>query len=121
MLDKFINPQQLTLLHELSEESEEAQFFKDKLQEITALINRMPVTYETEQTDNPIAQLHYFLGSIDVYITERDVNPEQNQAFGYVNLGYGFEAGYVSIPELLESKLELDLYFARTTINTLIK
>ena len=121
MLNKFIYPQQLALLHELSEESEEAQFFKDKLKEITALINSMPVTYETEATEDPKAYLHYFVCNIDAYITEKDVNPDQNQAFGYVSFGYGYEAGYVSIVELLQNQAELDLYFTPTQVSNLIK
>ena len=101
MLNKFINPQQLQVLNGLIEESEEAQFFVDKLEELTQLITSMPVTYDTEANNNPLAVLHYFDAGMDFYIIEKDINPDQNQAFGYANLGYGYEAGYINIVELL--------------------
>ena len=36
---------------------------------------------------------------------------EMLQAFGYADIGYGPEAGYISIEELLENDVELDLYW----------
>ena len=120
MLNKFINPQQLQVLNGLIEESEEAQFFLDKLEELTQLIKSMPVTYDTEANSNPLAVLHYFDAGMDFYIIEKDMNPDQNQAFGYSNLGYGYEAGYINIVELLENNMQLDLYFDPRPIKEII-
>lgn len=39
------------------------------------------------------------------------MEPEQHQAFGAANLGYGAELGYISIEELKENNVELDLYW----------
>jgi len=58
-----------------------------------------------------IAHLHYFTGSGDWYITERDTSTEQHQAFGLADLGYGGELGYISIAELIANNVELDLHF----------
>jgi hypothetical protein len=74
----------------------------------------MPKTYDQENVADPIAYLHYFLGNMDFYITEKDVDTDgagQVQAFGTSNLGYGAELGYVNIHEITEHGAELDLHF----------
>jgi hypothetical protein len=58
--------------------------------------------------------LHYFRGSCDWYIMEKDIDSHgdgQSQAFGLADLGYGGELGYISIQELCECGVELDLHF----------
>jgi len=120
VLNKFINKVQLSVLHNYTEESEESQFFIDKIQEITNCINKMPVTYETEELQDPIVYLHYFHSVGDAYITERDIHPEQNQAFGYINIGMGGELGYISIKDLIQNGFELDLYFTQRNLSTII-
>jgi hypothetical protein len=72
----------------------------------------MPKTYEQDGLgQQAIAHLHYFTAGGDWYITERDTHPDQHQAFGAANLGYGAELGYISLPELLAAGAELDLHF----------
>ena len=54
---------------------------------------------------------------------EKDADPDhagQVQAFGVADLGMGPEAGYISIPELLENGAELDLYFTPKRIGELL-
>lgn len=98
--------------------SEEKQFMFAKLDEMARIVTTMPKTYETDgQGDQAIAQLHYFTGGCDWYITERDQETEQLQAFGLANLGYGGELGYISIVEILESGAELDLYWSPKPIS----
>ena len=98
--------------------SEEKQFMFEKLAEMAGIITTMPRTYETDgQGQQAIAQLHYFTGGCDWYITERDQESEQLQAFGLANLGYGGELGYISIVEILESGAELDLYWTPKPIS----
>lgn len=91
----------------------ERQYFYDKLVEMAGIVTRMPRTYEQDGLgDRAIAHLHYFKGSCDWYITEKDSEPDgQHQAFGLANLGYGGELGYISIVELVDLDVELDLYF----------
>jgi hypothetical protein len=71
----------------------------------------MPKTYETDgQGDEAIAHLHYFTSGFDWYITERDMEEEQLQAFGLACV-HETELGYISIVELLRNGAELDLHF----------
>ena len=93
-------------------QGEENQFFFDKLVELAGIIETMPVTYETDgQGDQAIVYLHYFKAGFDFYITERDCENEQLQAFGKADLGYGAELGYISIVETLRAGAELDLHW----------
>lgn len=97
---------------------EERQYFYDKLVEMAGIVTTMPETYEQDGLgDNAIAHLHYFKGSCDWYITEKDSETDgQHQAFGLANLGYGGEIGYISIVELIELGVELDLHFTPCTL-----
>ena len=116
-LKSFINPQQLNTLADMCR-GEEKQYFFNKLCEMSELINNMPKTYEQDgKGGEAIAYLHYFLGGMDFYITEKDMELEQLQAFGLANIGYGAELGYVCIVELLANGVELDLHFTPKTIN----
>jgi hypothetical protein len=110
-LRHYIGTSQLSALGDACR-GEERQFFINKLVELAELVNSMPRVYEQDgKGDSAIAHLHYFTGSCDWYITERDTTDEQHQAFGLANLGYGPELGYISIQELLENGAELDLHF----------
>jgi len=54
---------------------------------------------------------------MDWYITEKDMGDEQIQAFGLADLGMGFpELGYISIEELVENGVELDLHWTPKTL-----
>ena len=121
MLSNFINPQQLEVLDDLQRNSEEKEFFVTMLQELTTRIKNMPATKETEEQNDPVIFLHYFTGGCDWMLIEKDINEDQNQAFGYANLGYGYEAGYISIAELLQNNVEIDLYFTPQPVSKLIK
>jgi len=97
---------------------EERQYFYDKLVQMAGIVRTMPKTYEQDGLgDNAIARLHYFKGSCDWYITEKDSEPDgQHQAYGLADLGYGGESGYISIVELIEIDVELDLHFTPSTL-----
>ncbi len=91
---------------------EEGQFFIDLVVELANTVSTMPVTYQTEgQGSQALVYLHYFTSGADWYLTERDCESEQLQAFGLADLGYGTELGYISLVELLECNAELDLYW----------
>lgn len=95
---------------------EEGEAFADIVLELAERIVKMPKTYETDgQGNDAIAYLHYFHGGMDFYISEKDrgdTSPDtrQHQAFGLVDMGYP-ELGYVSIQELIDNGIELDLYW----------
>ncbi|NLT68044.1 MAG: DUF2958 domain-containing protein [Acidobacteria bacterium] len=96
---------------------EEGQFFIDKICELRDLVARMPKTYEQEgRGDGAVIYLHYFIGSCDWYITEKDTEEDQLQAFGIADLGCGPEYGYISIQELLENNVELDIHYSPRTV-----
>jgi len=98
--------------------------FRGKLLELAATIMNMPRTYEQDgKGDEAVAHLHYFKGSGDWYITEKDVDTDgagQIQAFGLVKL-WETELGYISIAELIQNGVELDLHFTPTTLGELKK
>lgn len=105
--------------------SAEKDYFFGKLAEYAARVQAMPKTYETDgQGDSAVAHLHYFSGSSDFYITERDaghhedpVQGVQHQAFGLVRLnGCEPELGYIGIGELIHLGVELDLHWQPKTL-----
>jgi len=116
----FIAPTQIEIMGDACR-GEEHEFFKDKFVEMADLVTNMPKTYEQDgKGDQAIVYLHYFLGSADWYITEKDKgdgeDTRQIQAFGYADLGYGGELGYISIEELIENSVELDLHWTPKTL-----
>jgi hypothetical protein len=114
-LQRFIMPSQLSMLGDMCR-GEEREFFKNKLLELSDTVNSMPVTYETDgQGDQAIVHLHYFLWDMDWFITERDVETEQLQAFGLACM-HEEELGYISIEELLMNGAELDLHWKPKTL-----
>ena len=103
---------------------EEGDHFVELIDRIHAMWQAMPKTYETDgQGCAALAQLHYFTSGCDWWIVEKDADPDhagQVQAFGVADLGMGPEAGYISIPELLENGAELDLYFTPKRLGELL-
>lgn len=107
---------------------EEAQWFYDKMVQLSNIVTTMPVTYEQDGLGlKATAYLHYFAGgSANWWITEKDKgDPEdppkdrgkQFQAFGLADLfNDGGELGYISIPEILEAGGELDFHFTPTRL-----
>lgn len=98
---------------------EEREFFVKKIEEMKAVIHAMPVTYsQSELGDEAIVHLHYFFGGCDWYITEKDAEGDGTvQAFGLVNLGHGYELGYVSIQEIIQHPfIDLDLHWQPKTL-----
>ena len=103
---------------------EEGDHFIELIDRIHAMWQAMPKTYGTDaQGRAALARLHFFNGGCDWWIVERDADPDnagQVQAFGIADLGMGPEAGYISIPELLENGAELDLYFTPKRMGELL-
>jgi hypothetical protein len=125
LIKQFIGKSQLAAMG-AGIRGEEGQFFKDKFIEVAKVIEGMPKTYDTDgQGEKAVAYLHYFKGSGDWYITEKDAGDQEDekegisgqvQAFGMADLGQGGELGYISIKELIEANVELDLYWAPKTL-----
>jgi hypothetical protein len=116
LVKQFTSPQQYKALND-NVHGEEGQFFVDKIIEIGNILATMPKIYEQSKKKHAaVAYLHYYIGSCDWYITEKDKLPDQLQAFGLANLGFGSELGYISIVELCANDVELDLYYTPQTI-----
>ena len=97
---------------------EESTYFWGIQKELQDTITAMPKTYETDgQGENAIAYLHYFNANSDWWITEKDCEEDQHQAFGLVSLnGQDKELGYISIFALIKMGVELDLHWTPKTI-----
>jgi hypothetical protein len=113
----FLGEAQKIVLSEACE-GEEGEYFQKLLLDLGHLLETMPQTCEQDgKGDGAIAYLHYFMGGMDWFITEKDMNEEQLQAFGLCDLGMGFpEIGYVSIPEITSNGAELDLHWTPKTL-----
>lgn len=115
----FLPSSQFKVLSQNIKKSEESGFFIDKVLEIQNIIDTMPKTYEQDgKGNNAIAYLHYFGGSSDFYITEKDMQGNgTKQAFGLADIfGDGGEIGYISISEIVSNGMELDLYWQPKTL-----
>lgn len=128
MLSHFISRSQRIALRDLMN-GEEGEFFVAKVHEIVKTIRNMSKPYQTDgQGEEAIVHLHYFRGSVDAWIIERDADemPDngsngvehfdtpQHQAFGKITLTgdkNDAELGYISIEELIANGVELDLYW----------
>lgn len=108
----FIPKTQLKVMGDLCR-GPEGDYFRQKFLDIAERVKNTPKTYEQDGLgDNAIAHLHYFSPSGDWYITEKDMEAEQHQAFGYADLGYGGELGYISLVELCQHpSVELDIHW----------
>ncbi len=119
-LQGFIPPAEMELMGALCR-GEEGDFFRSKFVEFAERVAKMPKTYEQDSMgDEAIVYLHYFSSGCDWYITEKDMADEQHQSFGWADLGYGGELGYISLAELCQCRgVELDLHFTPTTLGTI--
>jgi|GEM_PF-2047933 len=96
-----------------NDESEEVQYFIDKIKELEAIfVDAKKIDDKTPLMDK-IVKLHYFYGSTDWFIFDYD--QEDNVFFGYVVLNGDTEmaeAGYISVDEIMSVKrIELDFNF----------
>lgn len=112
ILTKFMSPSQFATLNSLVSSSEESEHFIQVGKRLIETLNTMPRTCEQDgMGDEAVVYLHYFIGGCDWYITERDVEDRQLQAFGWADLGYGGELGYINIEEITQAGAELDFHF----------
>ena len=109
----FVGPAQRQCLYDAMRGEEGEYFRKTIVAFMLATFETMPKTYEQDgKGEQAVVWLHYFSPSADWYITERDMEEEQHQAFGLADLfGDGGELGYISIAELIANGVELDLHW----------
>lgn len=125
-LTHFIGRQQLACLRS-GLNGEECQYFLELAQTLDRTIAAMPATYATDgQGKAAYAYLHYFRGDSDWWITEKDIdtdNEGQLQAFGLASLGCNGnqpELGYICIAELIQHNVELDFHWKPKTLAELM-
>lgn len=118
----FVSDYQLRSLQDIFK-GDESEFATETAAALANIINTMPGTYETEETETPdkIVYLHYFKGGSDFYIIEKDKGSDQDpepgkqfQAWGYAVLNgdhENAEFGYINIHELINNGVELDFNF----------
>ena len=102
---------------------EERDGFADMLRGMAARVGAMPLTYQQDgKGDAAMVYLHYFTPASDWYITEKDVDVETLQAYGYAMLNgdrINAEMGYISIDELISNGAELDLHFTPRSLGAI--
>ncbi len=114
-LHNFLSIEQLTTL-EMNMKGEERNYFEKLVEELNNTIEAMPKTYEQDgKGEDAIVYLHYFIGDFDWYITERDMEPEQLQAFGLACM-YCDEIGFISIVDIIKNGGELDFNWTPKTL-----
>ncbi len=120
-LRKFIGACQYQAMRECAADfdSGERGYFLDKFAEFGQRVATMPKVYEQDGLgDSAVAHLHYFSANGDWWITERDLSAVQHQAFGLATInGVPAELGYVSILELIQNGVELDLHWTPKTLH----
>jgi hypothetical protein len=121
----FIGKSQLATVKDCLK-GEEGQWFMEKMEELDAIVESMPVTYgQNGKGDDAICYLHYFVGGYDAYITEKDMEEAEDpaeaqwQAFGFVRFAHmpgDGSLGYICLPEILGNRAELDFHFTPKTL-----
>jgi len=119
MLNKFkvIGMLQYRTLRGYILDSEESTFFCYTVEEVANRVADTPDLYSQDgASDKAIVHLHYFNGNYDAWITE--LNLGTGGAFGKASFYGAFEAeyGYISLQELFDNNVELDLYWTPRTI-----
>jgi len=110
----FLSREQAQVMRTLMD-GEEGPYFQAKAREMAGIILGMPKTHETANNPDPVVYLHYFNGGSDWYVFERDMYEEQLQTYCYACLNGWYdcaEVGLVSIEELCENGVELDLHWS---------
>ena len=107
---------------------EEREAAVELVERAVEMVKNTPLTYQSaEETNEKVVGLHYFNGSIDVWIVERDVGDTldgngcgvQHQAYGRASFSGGWEGGewgYISLAEHMQHDLEMDLYWEPKTV-----
>lgn len=120
MLNKFkiIGTLQYRTLREFILQSEESDFFATIVGEVANIVADTPDLYSQEDAgEKAIVRLHYFLSNYDAWITE--LNLGTCEAFGKASFAGASEAeyGYISLQELFDNNVELDLYWTPKPIS----
>lgn len=99
---------------------DERLYFESIADKLAGLIKSAPAIYETDGQEEAVKPvLHYFYGSVDIYVTEIDTSGF-DEHFGYTSLGHGYlEAGYINLDYIFSQLplINLDFNFTPKTIS----
>ena len=116
-LSRFIGKRQLAVMGNACYQDDTKDAMIQNIRDMAKLIRNMPtINGGGKHGDDALVYLHYFNSSMDFFVTEKDTEEHQNSAFGLANIGYGGELTYISIMELVENNVELDLHFNHITL-----
>lgn len=121
----YVPVQQYSVLQGLIKRSSEWAFYAERVQAIQQIIDQLPPVYATQNNSDAekIVGLHYFGGAVDSYLIEKDIEWEEgdyDRSYGYQDVGYGGEQGYISVKEICKSSLmQLDLHFEPMSLESL--
>ena len=120
ILNQFVSKNQLEILNSALD-GEEGSYFEELMTNLTKIIETMPKTYDTSEmkAEDITVHLHYFHGNSDWWITERDIEKQQLQAFGLAKMQFS-EQGYIPISELIANNVELDMHWQPVKLSTLL-
>jgi hypothetical protein len=117
LLNRFIGTQQRAGINILCQ-SEERQFYYQSLMRLKNIIETMPVTFQIKRNEVVTAHLHYFTATTHFFITKRDRDAWQLQAYGLTILSDGDKKlGYLGIDEILRGGAVLDLSWSPVELN----
>ncbi|MEO1615297.1 MAG: DUF2958 domain-containing protein [Planctomycetota bacterium] len=116
-LRRIIPAYQMQVMLELTGSDDERDFFVERMIELEQTFQDMPHSGQTDgQGDDAVVRLHYFSSAGDWWITEKDSEHAQHQAFGIADLGCR-EFGYINIVDLIRSRhVEIDLHWKPITV-----
>ena len=110
-LRSVMSKSQFYAFGDLCKNSEERDFFRLKALELEKTFKDLPALYLTDGQKDSLFTVHYFGPSFDCWIKEIDL--ETGEAFGMSKFyGNDPELGYISIHDLCENGMEIDLNFA---------
>lgn len=118
---KILGPSQRRALRDYTQDSEESTFFCNTVEEVANIVADTPDLYSQDGAgEKAIAHLHYFQGNYDAWITE--LNLGTRIAFGKASYSGASDAeyGYISLQELFDNNVELDLYWTPKPIGEII-
>ncbi len=121
----YVPVEQYAVLQGLIKRSSEWAFYAERMQAIAQIIDQLPPVYATQNNSDAekIVGLHYFGGAVDSYLIEKDIEWEEgdyDRSYGYQDVGYGGEQGYISVKEICKHPLmQLDLHFEPMTLKAL--
>lgn len=99
---------------------DECRYFESVANKLAGVIKSAPAIYGTDGLGESVKPvLHYFYGSVDIYITEIDTSG-CDEHFGYTSLGHGYlEAGYINLDYIFSQipLINLDFNFTPKTIS----